>query len=56
MPGTSAQLQAGDVISLNSLLYGLMLPSGNDASVAVAEAIGKIIQKIKKKPSKKTYY
>lgn len=33
-----------------------MLPSGNDASVAIAETIGKIIQKNKKKPSSKTYY
>jgi D-alanyl-D-alanine carboxypeptidase len=32
-----------------------MLPSGNDASVAIAETIGKIIQRNKKKPSKKTY-
>jgi D-alanyl-D-alanine carboxypeptidase len=30
-------------------MYGLMLPSGNDASVAIAEAVGKIIQKHKKK-------
>ena len=56
MPGTSAQLQAGDIISINELLYGLMLPSGNDASVAIAETVGKIIQKNKKKPSNKTYY
>lgn len=31
------------------LLLGLMLPSGNDASVAIAEGMGKIIQKHKKK-------
>lgn len=36
MPGTSAELQAGDIISLKDLLYALMLPSGNDASVAIA--------------------
>ena len=36
MPGTSADLQAGDLITLHDLLYGLMLPSGNDASVAIA--------------------
>ncbi len=56
MPGTSAELQAGDIISLKDLLYALMLPSGNDASVAIAETVGKIIQKYKKKPSKKTYF
>ena len=33
-----------------------MLPSGNDASVALAEGMGKIIQKHKKKETKKSYY
>lgn len=56
MPGTSAQLQAGDIIKIYDLFYGLMLPSGNDASVAIAEAMGKLIQKNKKKPSRKTYF
>ena len=56
MPGTSAELQAGDILTLNDLLYGLMLPSGNDASVAVAETTGKIIQRHKKKPTAKSYY
>jgi D-alanyl-D-alanine carboxypeptidase (penicillin-binding protein 5/6) len=55
MLGTSAELQTGDILTLKDLLYGLMLPSGNDASVAIAETIGKIIQRNKKKPSKKTY-
>ncbi len=32
-------LKAGDVISLRDLLYGLMLRSGNDAAVAIAEGI-----------------
>lgn len=35
-------------------LYGLILPSGNDASVAITEVIGRIIQRDKKKPSAKT--
>ena len=30
--GTSAKLLEGDVLELNDLLYGLMLPSGNDAA------------------------
>ena len=30
---------AGERLSLRELLYGLMLPSGNDAAVAIAEAI-----------------
>lgn len=32
-------LEAGEVISLNDLLYGLMLNSGNDAAVAIAEHV-----------------
>lgn len=56
MPGTSDQLQAGDILTLKDLLYGLMIQSGNDDSVAIAETVGKIIQKNKKKPSKKTYF
>jgi hypothetical protein len=33
-----------------------MLPSGNDAAYCIAEAMGKIIQKHKKKESKRNYY
>ncbi len=29
-------IKAGDVMSMNDLLYGLMLPSGNDAACAIA--------------------
>ena len=43
MDGTSAELVAGDEIKLWDLLHGLMLPSGNDAAVAIAEYIGKIV-------------
>ncbi|UCH90162.1 MAG: FG-GAP repeat protein [Thermoplasmata archaeon] len=32
-------LTTGDVLTLENLLYGLMLPSGNDASVVIAEHI-----------------
>ncbi|MDD6193700.1 MAG: serine hydrolase [Lachnospiraceae bacterium] len=35
-----ANLSTGDVMSLEDLLYGLMLRSGNDAAIAIAEAIG----------------
>ena len=34
--GTSAELRIGDQIRLGDLLYGLMLPSGNDAAMAIA--------------------
>ena len=35
-PGTSAQLEAGDILSAYDLLFGLMLPSGNDAALSLA--------------------
>ena len=35
MKGTTATLKGGDSVSIETLLYGLMLPSGNDASVAL---------------------
>lgn len=34
---SKAFLQLGDKLTLRDLLYGLMLPSGNDAAVAIAE-------------------
>ena len=40
VPGTSIYLSLGEKISLRDLLYGLMLASGNDAAVAIAEHIG----------------
>ena len=43
MTGTSAELIAGDVISIEHLLYGLMLPSGNDAALALASWGGALI-------------
>ena len=38
--GTSLYLRAGEVFTLRDLLYGLMLISGNDASVAIGEYCG----------------
>lgn len=38
--GSSAQLVVGDQIRLKDLLYGLMLPSGDDAAIAIADAVG----------------
>lgn len=37
--GSSMYLQKGEKISMRNLLYGLMLSSGNDAAVAIAEAV-----------------
>src|SRR5216684_1160145 len=38
--GSSAYLVVGDQIRLQDLLYGLMLPSGDDAAISVADAVG----------------
>lgn len=37
---SSIYLEEGEIISIRDLLYGLMLKSGNDAAVALAEAVG----------------
>lgn len=37
--GSSAQLVVGDKIRLLDLLYALMLPSGDDAAIAIADAV-----------------
>lgn len=37
--GTSARLRPGELISVEGLLYGLILRSGNDAAIALAEHI-----------------
>ncbi len=39
-PGSSMYLRVGDVFSLEDLLFGLMLNSGNDAAWAIAEHVG----------------
>ena len=38
--GTSAELICGQTYSVEDLLYGLMLPSGNDAAHSISESIG----------------
>lgn len=37
---SSAGLLAGDTMTLESALKGLMIPSGNDAAIAIAETLG----------------
>lgn len=39
--GTSIYLKKGEVLTVKELLYGLMLASGNDASLALAYHVGK---------------
>ncbi len=38
--GSSMYLKAGEKLTLEALLYGLLLSSGNDAGVAIAEHVG----------------
>ena len=42
--GSSMYLQAGEVLTLQELLYGLMLSSGNDAAVALAIYCGGTVE------------
>jgi serine-type D-Ala-D-Ala carboxypeptidase (penicillin-binding protein 5/6) len=39
-PGSTSDVKEGEQVSVGDLLYGLLLPSGNDASVALAEHFG----------------
>lgn len=48
MTGTKANLKSGDMLTLEQLYYGMMLPSGNDAALVIADHFGKILAK--KKP------
>ena len=43
MNGTTAHLAVNAWISIEDLLYGLMLPSGNDAAMVLAENLGAIL-------------
>lgn len=42
--GSSCRLKSGERLSVRELLYGLLLPSGNDAAVALAEHFGSRLQ------------
>lgn len=50
-----AHLKEGDQISLGELLYGLLLPSGNDAAVAVAEHISGSVEEFAKLMNSEAY-
>lgn len=45
MSGTSALLAYSDNLTVFEALHGLMLPSGNDAAVALGNWGGKMIRK-----------
>ena len=42
--GSSMYLKAGETLTLEALLYGLMLPSGNDAALAVARCVSGTVE------------
>lgn len=44
IPGTSIYLEEGETLTLQEMLYGLMLASGNDAATAIAEHIGGTVE------------
>lgn len=48
--GTSAQLKQGKWIRLEDLLYGTMLPSGNDAAYLLSEVMGLLLFYERMKP------
>lgn len=48
--GTSARLEEGDTLSVWDLLHALLLPSGNDAAVCLAEYFGFILIGLKVQP------
>jgi serine-type D-Ala-D-Ala carboxypeptidase (penicillin-binding protein 5/6) len=48
--GTTAQLCEGDVLCLWDMMHGLMLPSGNDAAVSLAEFFGELILELSLPP------
>jgi D-alanyl-D-alanine carboxypeptidase len=41
--GTSAQLRNGKWVKVLDLLYGTMLPSGNDAAYLLSEVMGLLL-------------
>ncbi|HEY1186305.1 MAG TPA: serine hydrolase [Gemmata sp.] len=49
-PGSTSALKAGDRVTVRDLLYGLLLPSGNDAAHAFAEHFGSRFKGESKEP------
>jgi D-alanyl-D-alanine carboxypeptidase (penicillin-binding protein 5/6) len=50
--GSTSDVKAGEKLPVGELLYGLMLPSGNDAAVAFAEYFGDRLAEDKDKEAK----
>lgn len=51
--GSRLGLKEGDKITVNDLLYGLLLVSGNDAAVCLAEYVGGSVEEFAKKMNNK---
>lgn len=54
--GSTSGVRAGERLSVREAMYGLMLPSGNDASVALAEHFGERISQSSKELNQKEAY
>ncbi len=53
--GSTVGLKAGSEVSLKSLMYGMLLKSGNDCAVAIAEYVGGDVEKFADMMNKKAY-
>ena len=53
--GSTVGLKAGSEVSLQSLMYGMLLKSGNDCAVAIAEYVGGDIENFAKMMNEKAY-
>lgn len=53
--GSTVGLKSGSEVSLKSLMYGMLLKSGNDCAVAIAEHVGGSTEKFAEMMNKKAY-
>lgn len=53
--GSTVGLKANSEVSLKSLMYGMLLKSGNDCAVAIAEHVGGSVENFAKMMNKKAY-
>ena len=51
--GSSVDLEAGEEKTLEELVYGLMLRSGNDAAIAIAQHLGGSVEKFAEKMTRR---
>ena len=53
--GSTVGLKAGSQVSLKALMYGMLLKSGNDCAVAIAEHVGGSVEEFANMMNKKAY-